>query len=231
MEQIVTMPIIVEFNGLPGSGKTTIADELKKKIEKTGCEVSNSYFKRRYHRYGVLVILNPSYWKLIKSIIKYSKLFEEKKSLSMILHVVSFVRSYHDFIRGKKKEVLIVDQGFVQGIISLAHQELLPQTSCLDDILKISNINSNAFVCVNCNVNEVISDERITRRPMNGCRVESMEKNERMKTLAIQKENFSFLRKSIIRICPNIICVDIDTENNVLDNVENIFKTIASNES
>lgn len=225
------MPIIVEFNGLPGSGKTTLAEELKKTLKKKGYVVSNFYFKRRYHKLGELIVLNPMYWGLIKTFIKYSHLFENKKSLSIILRVVNFIRSYHDFIKSNRREVLIVDQGFVQGVISIAHQDALPQTEHLEDILKMTNLNSNAVVCVNCNVDEVVSNKRITSRPKNGCRVETMGNDERMNTLTIQKENLAYLRERLFKICPNIIYVDANTEYDVLDNVDKIVRVITGIEN
>lgn len=227
MGQSVTMPLIIEFNGLPGSGKTTIAEALKKQLEGMGYGVSTSYFKRKYHRYGKLVILNPVYWNLIKTFIKYSSFFEEKKSLSMIFRVVNFIRSYNNFIISKRNEILMVDQGFIQGLISLAHQDLLPQISYLDEVLKKSKIDSFNLVCVNCNVKESVSNERISHRPMNGCRVETMGEIERMNTLKVQKDNLTYLRKRVGDLCPNILCFDINTENDLNDNVCNIIKSIS----
>lgn len=227
MGQSVTMPLIIEFNGLPGSGKTTIAEALKKELEEMGYCVSTSFFKRSYHRYGKLVILNPVYWGLIRTIIKYSSFFEEKKSHSTILRVVNFIRSYNDFVKSKRNDILMVDQGFIQGLISLAHQDLLPQISYFDEVLKKSKIDSFNLVCVNCNVNESVSNERIISRPMNGCRVETMGELERINTLKVQNDNLLFLRKRVVDLCPNIVCVDINTEDDLNDNVCNIIKNIS----
>lgn len=231
MGQSVTMPLIIEFNGLPGSGKTTIAEALKKELEEMGYCVSTSFFKRSYHRYGKLVILNPVYWGLIRTIIKYSSFFAEKKSFSMILRVVNFIRSYKGFVKSKRNEILMVDQGFIQGLISLAHQDSLPQISYLDDVLKKSKIDSNNLVCVNCNVNESVSNERITCRPMNGCRVETMGEIERINILKVQKDNLVFLRKRVVDVCPNVVCIDINSECNVKDNVVKIVEIITRAEN
>ena len=78
-----TKPIIIEFNGLPWSGKTTIARELKKQLDTLGYKTTFSYFKRKIHRYWITVVFNPHYWCLIDSISRYSKLFNKRKAVTI----------------------------------------------------------------------------------------------------------------------------------------------------
>ena len=226
MEHLVSKPIIIEFNGLPGSGKTTIACQLRHELESLSCKVSFNYYKRRFHRFALLVFLNPRYWSLIKEIFLYSRLFTKKRFLTNILYVASYVRKYNDFADNSKNGILIIDQGFVQSLISLAHQDNLPQSDRLDNIIRKSGIDKMPLFIINCDVEEMVSDDRITSRPKNGCRVEKMSETERLLTLKVQKENFIILRKKIETVCPNLAFANIDTNVAVHDNVDIIIQCI-----
>lgn len=226
MEYLVSKPIIIEFNGLPGSGKTTIARQLRRELESLGCKVSSSYYKRRFHRFGSLVFLNPRYWSLIKEIFLFSRLFTKKRGLANILHVANYVRKYNDFVDNSKNGILIIDQGFVQSLVSLAHQDNMPQSDRLDKILRNSGINNMPLCIINCDVDIMVSDNRITSRPKNDCRVEKMNQTERLQTLKVQKENFTTLRNRIEIVCPDIAFAYVDTNIAIRDTVDKIIQYI-----
>ena len=226
MEHFVSKPIIIEFNGLPGSGKTTMARQLRRELESLQCIVSFNYNKRKFHKFGFLVILNPKYWSLIKEIFLYSRLFTKRRSVKNILHIAKYVRKYNDFANCPKNKILIRDQGFVQSLVSLAHQDNLPQSDRLDNILRKSGIDHMPLFIINCDVDETVSENRITSRSKNGCRVVGMSETERLQTLKIQKENFVFLRNKIEKVCPTIAFVNIDTSISIRDNVNTIIQCI-----
>ena len=176
--------IIIEFNGLPGSGKTTVAKILKKKLEeKYGVEVRSHYERKTWHRNVYSILLCPRYYKLLISINNYSKLFFKKKAFVRRLKIANFVREYRNFLSDNNRSVLLIDQGIIQAVISLAHQDKLPSPDSLGDVVCKIGIATLPIVIVNCNLSPEISAERVKTRPSNGCRVEKMDEQDLLDSL------------------------------------------------
>jgi thymidylate kinase len=226
MEKLDSKPIIIEFNGLPGSGKTTIARELKKQLDALGYKTTFSYFRRKIHRYWFTVVFNPQYWELVLSVSKFSKTIQRHNSFLKYLYAANYIRKYNDFNNQTEKNVLIIGQGFLQALISLSHQDRLLVSEQLDAVLRISGMDNLRMIVVNCNIKESVADSRITCRPKNGCRVESMGEDERMLTLRVQRENLDVLRKKIIETCPRVTCLDIDTTDSVQNCADEIMRCV-----
>lgn len=226
MEYATSGKLIIEFNGLPGSGKTTIAHQLKKELEKQNCYVTSRFFRKKYHRFGNLIVFDPKYWSLISEIFRYAKLLTKRRLFDRITSMVCFLRMYKNFTVDFKNGVLVIDQGYIQSFISLAHQNELPNKNLLIGVLKNSRLNQMPLVIVNCHISTAISNNRIMSRMANGCRVETMEEKERMETLFVQEKNFTIIRDALADACPGLVLVDISTDEPVKDNVEKIMRTI-----
>lgn len=225
MERITSKPKIIEFNGLPGAGKTTIMRSLQKELDALNVPTLTRYYRRqiRWRRYITLFL--PKYYNLIHLIRNYSRQFSQKKELSLCLSYVDFVKMYNDFTEDKMSGVLLIDQGAVQSLLSLAHQDFVPESPKLDKIVKKSGFDNKTLYLVNCNLDPSISEERIKSRPQKGesCRVESMDHDEVEKTLAVQTKNLSYLRNTFSKNCPFIHMIDIDASNSIEENVKKIL--------
>lgn len=219
-------PIIVEFNGLPGSGKTTITRQLRKELLKDGKSVLLQYFKNKWDKNCYSMLFRPSYWRLIVEMFNYSKSFHPNGSLYHSLLLASFVRMYRGFVKTSVDGYLILDQAIIQLYISLAHQDELLCTPKLEKLLKLNRLYDLPIVIVNCNVNEVLSNQRIENRRLNGSRVESMSIQERYSTLEIQTRNFNIIRDVVRRLYPDLLYIDIDTSEPLDRSVEIIMSNI-----
>lgn len=118
-------PLIVEFFGLSGAGKTTIANEVVKQLERANIKTASpeAFLKFRQvakkQQRWVSYLLNYSTWKLICNIkLRYllknrvGKWFEPSK------YRVDLARYTDEFLG--EYEVLVFDQLTVQGICSFA---------------------------------------------------------------------------------------------------------------
>lgn len=226
MESNKPKSIIIEFNGLPGSGKTTVANILKRKLnEKYGFEVWNHYERKPWHRNVYSILLCPRYYKLILSIKSYSKLFLKKRAFGRRLKIANFVREYRNFLSDNNRSVLLIDQGIIQAIISLAHQDNLPSTDYLSDVICKTGITILPILIVNCNLPPEISAERVRIRPSNGCRVEKMDEQHMLASLKIQYDNLESIRSLLYGFSPRMI-VEIDTALNPEENANKVLDLV-----
>jgi len=226
MESNSGEPIIIEFNGLPGCGKSTISKQLKKELEDLGHDVYLTY-KRKYTPHNIYwILLNPKYWKIVFFTIRYSRLFIKRRPLIRLVQIAGFIRKYNHFISDNQKGIMIIDQGIIQSIISLAHEDKLIESTRLTRLIKVSGINTMPLHLINCHINPDVAESRMVNRPYNGARIGRLSKEERSKAIEIQKQNLSFIRNQIRTSFPNVSQIDINTECSVETNVNEITNQI-----
>ena len=137
--------MIVEFFGLPATGKTSIALKLSDGREWKIVKVY-SRFELLWLN-AIFVVKYPRQWlKLLAFVIKYSlnyKLFYYK-------FINAFLYSNSKFIKAKKMNCAIIDQGHFQGVISLFEKKItkdetvLYMATCpLPDILVVFKSEEN----------------------------------------------------------------------------------------
>lgn len=221
-------PLIIEFNGLPGSGKSTIAKALGKELEANGRTVAYSYYRCEFHKNFKSVLFSPRYWSVLRILSNYAKLLPKRKYTNRLLSMLSYVRMYCDFVTDIPNDYLIIDQGIIQSFVSLAHQDNLIKSELLDSAILSMRLNDLSLFIVNCNVSSEVSNERVKSRPSNGCRVESMEEDSRIMTLTIQNDNLHFIRERVTNMCPPIRSLEISTDSPIQYNVKMIFDNLHS---
>lgn len=226
MESNYTGPLIIEFNGLPGCGKSTISRQLKKELEDLGYDVCFTY-KRKFTPHNIYwILLNPKYWKIVFITIRYSCLFNKRRPFVRLVQMASFIRKYNNFISDNQQGIMIIDQGIIQSIISLAHKDRLIESPRLTQLIKVSKINAMPLLLINCHINPDVADTRMINRPFDGTRIGRLCKEERGRAIETQKLNLSFIRNQTRTLFPNVSQIDINTECPVEANVNEITNLI-----
>lgn len=228
MGNIIPSPIIIEFYGLPGAGKTTVSRRLQQRSLEMGLASVTMYYRNIFHRKSQSLLFAPRYWKIIKASSSYAKLLSKRCKAFRILSMIRFVRMYRHFVSDKPADCLVVEQGFFQAMISIANFERLPESDKLTNLLELIDLNSLPLLLVKCNVSDETANERVLSRPLKGkgCRVEKLTDEERIKAFLVQSYNFSFLRENMNRLYCSVDEVEIDTEKPVESNVDIILNHI-----
>lgn len=226
MEKVNRTPIIIEFFGLPGSGKTTIADALQKAMNELGKTTCRHYFRTSLFKSTRFLYLMPQFWNCIKEGTEYASLLSKRINMARVLTIAHFNRMYRAFTKDHPTDILITDQGIIQAIVSLGHNDLLPKSDKIFNLFDSLRLNDLNIVFINCHVSKNISNERIIHRPSNGCRVEKMHEEERKKTLEVQEQNFDFIREAAMERYQKINFLDINSEASVDISVKKIISSI-----
>lgn len=222
----------MEFNGLPGSGKTTLANLLKSKLDLQGHKTFLRYYKHSFPYRHYCTLFLPHYYRLIYLINQYSHSFSTRKSLIRKLSIVNYVKMYIDFVSNNKSGILIIDQGILQSIVSLAFDELFPDNDKLIAILQECGIGDLPLVIVNCSVPLAISEERIEKRgpKSSGFRLDSLDVEKRVNVLETESVNFETIRCLIGSSLSNVMIENLDLENNIEHNLDLLLKLVSNTE-
>lgn len=218
--------LIIEFNGLPGCGKSTTANELLKQIgEDKASFPYDRHIKKFYQLLKSLVdgtIPFVIYCILILRNFKSSSIAEKKY---FIMVAYGHYQLYLHFINHSNKKYLIVDQGLVQDIISFAFQDKIISDKYVRKLIRFCiNKFGESLLIVNCDVDVETSSQRISLRgKMDGSRLDKIYKespNKAKETLSVQNYNFNVVRNNIKKYYKsasyNISCID-DVNKNVMD--------------
>lgn len=203
---------IIEFYGLPGAGKTTISDLLGDFIEKQYGPVYKQYNRNRFEAYTYSMCLSPRFFGRFIRYNQYSHKFDTARSLRYSLLPLRFIRMYEHFIKDKECGTLVIDQGFIQSVISLAHTDVFPERERLLSLIKTSGLNDLPIVIVNCKCGLEKTIERLANRQSQGSRLQLMDMRRLQDAMRVQEQNISTLQSMIAEACPNIKSISIDAE-------------------
>lgn len=216
-------PIIIEFNGLPGLGKTTIANRLIENLDQLGYKtVDRHYRKNKLHtlRHPFPEIFSPSLYFLVNSFSKTLPLTGRKRTH---LHWINFYsQKYLSIKKNRDIDFAIVDEGIIQFWNSIAYQDRIPASNEAKAIVKKLKSLGIEFIRVNCINNIEVSASRIITRPSRGIRIETLDYNEKLKTLETEAENFVYLRSLFAEEFGSYCEITIDTLLEPEDNAKKI---------
>ena len=193
--------IIIEFNGLPGSGKSTICREMLEIPELFNRSLCTTFSYSPIDKYLKTVWLNYNCIRFFFAARGYLNNYpnDDNKSRRNDLLLMYFFRMYLSFLKHENSKILIIDQGLVQGLLSVPYNGLLVETKSIDSIIDFLQNNRVSFFRINCKSDVQLSKDRIHSRPTNLSRLDLMDESIVASTLQVQSDNLSLIRESFRR--------------------------------
>ncbi len=223
-------PVIVEFNGLAGLGKTTIADIIIENLNQLGYKTvnrqyNNPLYRVLYHFFPKR--LNHELYSLVKTYADTLPKYEGVKR-KHIMFTNRYALKYQAIMRYSNADFAIIDEALIQFLVALAYQDEMPKTTKAEAIVRELKKMGIRFVRVDC-INDVdLVSERIMSRPSRGLAFEVMQKDELIKTLETESANFDYMRELFSKVFEGQNVITIDTKRDPAENALIIQKELLS---
>ena len=142
--------------------------------------------------------------------------------LKYFLNCYIFFASYNRFVKTQPENVLVVDQGFVQSLISIIYQDDAVVNKEMKKLIKLM-FNKHNILVVNCISDGQMCAKRIENRGQNG-RVDQMDKSEYAGIFEKQQKNFSLIREHLNSI--DVCSIELDMNISVDENCEILYNYV-----
>lgn len=206
-------PYIIEFNGIPGSGKTTIASELKTILEKENksvCLYSDFYKINCHNRLKQLKDLLFYFFYFMDYFLLLMRITKKiKRDYKYILSSAINFCGKIDLYKNSKEDFIIVDQGIIQEIESIFF--LNDCNTEFGEVFELINKYFDKLFIVNTFLKVEVACERINKRKNGSSRADGIKNYDKQRKMLEHEEKvFENIRKS-----NNIIpAIEIESNNN-----------------
>ena len=211
--------MIIEFNGLPGTGKTTVCKALANRISGKR-PVSLRHFPKESRLKRYVSYFTDGSRTLYRLGVRYSDslyagdgdtdVAARKKNRDLAFRLVKYYQSYRSFYRKASGDaVLLLDEGIIHTLLTVAHGRSITSAEHVDAIFRFLKKKGIEFIGINCLSDTSLSNSRISERGDTGARLDVCDEEERARVLSVQKANLELLRERAAEIlAPRTVIVD-----------------------
>ena len=227
IKQMTEKPLIIEFVGLPGCGKSTVVESILPILQNEKVIITRSDFSRTIgimRRYPILApfvtmyyLTKPKYRELKSNLFRFALQFPIKKQgLIYVVYVIVLYELIQKNINRSK--IIILDEGIIQFLSSIPHDISIDNNILLHNL--VLNLKSvlGYFLFVECDLSIETVIERIKKR--NRQDRFSHDNNNIRSLLLTKKNNLNLLTNEIA-----MQKIQIDMSNPVDFNVNIILKS------
>lgn len=225
---------IIELNGLPGSGKSTITNKMIEKLQTMNIKACNFFdlIDSKNKRDKIKLHIKGFSKTNIKFLFNLFRLSYLIKPVNIRKRIPQLKTAYMFFVYltsleewAKEYDYVFLDQGIVQSISSIIHideiNELIIANQLLKDVLQ-KKINT---YIVNCKISINESKNRIEKRDLRQGRFDSIRGQELLDGLRIQNQYLNEIRKSAMKYCETCF-IEINMDEDLEENTNTILEKI-----
>lgn len=230
----VNEPVIIEFIGLPGSGKTSVSDEvvelLKNNFNKeivivTAADVRNYWKSNLFSIIKFRIFLEGLSTLLQQPLIFMYFLFNSPGQIKRLFSIFVYDR-YLKYVKSSGyADIFIFDQWVLQGIWSLF--ALNTRNNYQNILSKIINTIESPDIIIYLDTNRKIISERIASRKDNGSRFEGDDVKDISARLTGKKDIYNYILTSISKNIKGFYKLDADDTVNSL--ALSVYESVVDN--
>lgn len=218
--------LIVEFNGLAGLGKTTVANILMDELRNKGYKVIGKYRHSVLHSKRPLFCI-PYSFSLYRKVKRYADSIIPYRQNRKYTHWTNhYVRMYKNIEKHSDADFAIIDEAIIQFLVAMGLNDHFPQSALMDAVVEKIKQMGVTFVRIDCENHIEASYERIRSRPPKGMYYENWSKEALMGQLQAESYNFEYLRTVFSKVYPEQTVIKIDTLDSPEENARIIKETI-----
>lgn len=228
---------MIEFNGLPGSGKTTITHYISKnyyenKLKLINLKNDDIYKKhirlKSFRLLKNLLVPNRIYILIILIGFMHKNHSINVKNIYRGIHIINLYNLYKLINKSNESEdtYYLLDQGIIQEIISILYDKKINKKS-FKWLIKLIKFTYSEFSIINSKVSVEESLIRIQSRISNTSRLDKLSEEKANKVLRVQYENFKILREIVHSL--SVSNLDINTNESLSHNAKKIINFLLSN--
>lgn len=222
--------MILDFNGIPGCGKSTISKELVRylsnlnydviflqdkivKLSKCKMLIPFMFLSEIFHGVGPVL---SAYYGFYKSLP-----LKNRKTKHMTLAAIKNAVLAYRTIRKNRMSYIITDQCIIQNIVSCFYDQTIKDEKKVEKLLNVIDTKFKGLVLVNIDIDINIAQIRIKDRKTVGGRLDLLKGNQLHSMLLKQTDLFN-----IIRSVYKGKAINIDSTTSPLLNVQKIIEYI-----
>lgn len=218
--------MIIEFCGLPGSGKSTVALELADELDSmkkpyllsNGGEINISTLTliRDAH-----LIKNGFFFRTIKFLLALFRLYvrvDKQEENRKERYTKKAIRFWFLYIAYEKKDkIVLLDEGMLCAIASLIHVSQIDFEITKDIIFALKDFSN--YLIIRFSDDSLTCEKRIKHRK-GKCRFDTMEHNKLIMTLRKKSELLDYMY-SMVNECNGKLYADIKEKTALMEMIEN----------
>ena len=224
---------ILEFNGLPGSGKSTITDrlicELKRNgrivLSETDIFVQANLLNKIFDLAKALVDFKSIKlnYILLNIGIRSSIIRKTLKNIKSAVKIIRFNYLLRQQIIKGDFDFICLSEGFIQFIYCIYDGIEFFGNNELGFLLKEINKQYKNLLIINCNLSKEVALMRIEKRTSKPNTVDLMSKKDRLNFIELRNNNMVSIKKNVYNYLNTL---EIDTLENIERNMHKILSTI-----
>ena len=230
-------PLVVEFVGLPGSGKTTLSNLVASKLKAKGITiVSREEILRQWHQKKALQKLlklfssNPNQWNILRNSLTFAAQVKPINLQSFLRAVKVFVNVNRNdaIVRAGNCQIILLEQGLLQTIWSIVITGSLPQFSYPKGAMN-ALFDNRLIAIVNCKIDLNTAVSRIKNRPSKKKKDSYFDLMDSKQVYYLLTKYFPYLQEIVnYAQTAKIPILEVDSSLTVEENSEKIVNWIVS---